>query len=133
MKSFATRMGLARALDLKIVEYFDFYPVDGGFKGMKRRVEYPFGPNEDHLCSLFHVIQQTGNDALAPVVEEHLESGTVRLTNSQVIKQLVRDLRSGRPIEGRLSDCHFGLPHAMYTVEDIERSLRASRSSLPRA
>jgi hypothetical protein len=128
LKRLAMRTGLARQLDLKIVEYFDFYPVDGGFKAMRERVEFEFGPNEDYLRSLFHLVQQTGNDRLAPLVEQHLEADRIPLANRRVIKSLLGDLRSGRAIEGRLSQCHLGVPHATFTAQDIERAMTALRA-----
>ena len=128
LRRLAARAGLAGQLDLKVVEYFDFYPVDGGFKGMKERVEFEFGPNGDYLQSLFHLVQQTGNDRLASLVEQHLESDRVQLANRHVIKGLLGDLRSGRAIEGRLSECHLGVPHATFTSQDIERAIVALRA-----
>ena len=128
LRRLAVGAGLAGQLDLKIVEYFDFYPVEGGFKGMRERLEFEFGPNEDYLRSLFHVVQQTGNDGLAPLVERHLESERVPLANRHVIMGLLGDLRSGRAIEGRLSECHLRVPHATFTAQDIERAITTLRA-----
>ena len=119
----AVRAGLARGLDLKVVEYFDFYPTENGFRGMKQRVEFGLGPNEDYLQSLFHVIQRTENDILAPVVEQHLESGSAPLTNRQKIKELLTLLKKGRSIEGKLSDCHLNVPHAIFKSQEIEKTV----------
>jgi hypothetical protein len=123
LRRLATRVGLTRALDLKTIEYFDFYPVSDGFKGMKNRIEFERGPNADYLQSLFHIIQQTGNEALAPLVEAHVESAP--LPNTGLIRQLLKQLRGGRSIEPRLSPCHFGVPHANFKRADIERALAA--------
>ena len=134
LRRLAVRTGLARGLDLKIVQYFDFYPAQDGFKGMKERVEFGLGPNEDYLQSLFHVIQGTENDRLAPVVEQHLDTGGVVLTNRQKVKELLKDLRQGRSIEGKLSDCHLNVPHATFKSQEIERVvtvLRAKKDTLP--
>jgi hypothetical protein len=125
LKAAARRLGLARSLDLKIVEYFDFYPTEDGFKGMRQRVEFGRGPNEDYLYSLFHILQETGSDGLAPAVQRHLDSAP-HLENPQIVAKLLRDLRDGRPIRGRLSPGHYGVPHANFTAQDIERALEAS-------
>ena len=117
----AARLGLTRALDLKVVDTFDFYPVDGGFRGIKERHEFPLGPNEDHLHSLFHVIQQTENDTIAPIIEGQLAQGAVK--NGSTVRDLLDRLQSGDPIEGRLSDEHYGVPHANFRRAAIERAL----------
>ena len=123
LRKIAVRVGLTRSLDLKVVEYFDFYPTENGFKGMRERVEFGLGPNEDYLQSLFHILQKTENDRLAPLIENHVEAGNTRLINRSKIVELLQDLRHGRPIEGRLSNCHLNVPHAIFKSRDIERTL----------
>jgi hypothetical protein len=123
LRRLAVRAGLAKPFDLKVVSYFDYYPTAKGFKGMQKRMEFPRGPNEDYLHSVFHVIQETGNDGFAPLIEQQLDRGTAAFANPQLIRQLLRDLRQGRPIEGRLSACHLNVPHATFTTETIERTL----------
>jgi hypothetical protein len=92
---------------------------------MKDRVEFGLGPNEDFLQSLFHVLQETQNDGLAPLVEQHLQTGEVSLTNHQKVKQLLQDLIRGHRIDGRLSDCHLHVPHATFPRQEIERTMTA--------
>ncbi len=81
LKRMARGFGIAGAIRLKLVELFDFYPTGKGFKGMKDRIEFGLGPNEDYLQSLFHIIQGTQNDALGALVEGHLERARVSFTN----------------------------------------------------
>jgi len=119
----AARAGLARTLDLKLVEYFDFHPSADGFVGMRERKEFPLGPNTDYLASLFHVLQATGNDELAPTIAE--AAGRQQVTDP-ILDQLLDDLRRGDTIEPRLSPGHTGVPFANFTVADIERSLAVS-------
>ena len=127
LRRIAQRIGLSRSLDLKIVSYFDFYPTEEGFKGMRERMEFERGPNEDHLHSVFHTIQETGNEALSVLMKEQLESGNTVFANPTLIRHLLHDLQRGRPIEGRLSSCHLNIPHATFTTETIERALAALR------
>ena len=124
LKRWAAGTGLAKTFKLKLVEYFDFYPSQNGFKGMRQRVEFGLGPNEDYLQSLFHVLQQTQNDTLIPVIEGHLQSDRVPLKNRDRIQELVGQLRQGHPIEGRLSECHLSVPHALFKSRDIEQTVR---------
>lgn len=124
LRSLALRAGIARQLDLKVVEYFDFYPTTEGFRGIRERKEFERGPNADYLQSLFHVIQETGNDPLALLVKQQLESGAA-LESPQLLKQLVDNLEHGRPIEGRLSKGHYGIAGANFTKQDIELALNA--------
>src|SRR5262249_21382452 len=123
LRRMAAWIGLVRALDLKIIDTFDFYPVPEGFRGMKERQEFARGPNEDHLHSLFAVIQRTGNEELVRLVEERLEKDVV--AHPDVVMRLITDLKRGQPIAGRLSRGHTDLTHANFTRSQIERSLHA--------
>jgi len=129
LRALVTRLGLSRALDLKVVEYFDFFPTERGFQAVKERQEFPLGPNEDRLHSLFHVLQRTGNDRLAPLVRARLNAD--RLENHQTVTRLLADLESGRPIEGRLSRGHTGVPFANFTSMEVERTLALLDKELP--
>jgi hypothetical protein len=127
LRRVARRLGMVRALDIKIVEYFDFYPTDDGFKGMKEREEFGRGPNEDYLYSLFHILQRTGNEGLGAAVERQLAAGTP-MDNPALVRSLLDELRAGRPIAGRLSPGHYGVPFANFTADAIERALEAARA-----
>ena len=62
LRDLAAKIGLAKQLELKVVEYFDFYPSAEGFRGIKSREEFARTNNEDYLSSLFQIIQETGNE-----------------------------------------------------------------------
>lgn len=123
LRDLAASIGLTRALDLKIIEYFDFFPSTDGFLGMREREEFPRGPNEDYLSSLFHVIQQTGNDALAPAIRRRLDVAPG--SNVALVTQLLSDLECGRPIDGKLSPGHFGVTYANFRAGAVGRALEA--------
>jgi hypothetical protein len=91
---------------------------------MRVRQEYDLGPNEDHLHSLFHVLQRSGNEHLAAVVEERL-AREKHLESRSLVERLLADLKAGREIQGRLSSCHLAVPHAMFAQADVENALRA--------
>jgi hypothetical protein len=122
LRRLAAAAGLKKALDLKVVENFDFHPADGGFRTMRERVEFPRGPNEDYLHSLFHILQETGNEGLAPLVERQVAANPAP-ENPRLVEELLGKLRSGRPIEARLPPGHFGVPFANFTAREIERAL----------
>jgi hypothetical protein len=127
----ARRLGLTKRLELKIVEYFDFYPTEKGFKGMRERQEFKLGPNEDHLHSVFHILQKTGNESLAEGIRdrvERIEPGACRAK----AMALLADLEKGRPIEGKLSSMHTGIAHANFTRDDIHRTLKLSSTDQER-
>jgi hypothetical protein len=132
LRSLAVKVGLARQLDLKVVEYFDFYPTPEGFRGIRERNEFKRGPVEDYLYSLFHIIQATGNERLAPVFEELLDKGEAK-ENPQLVRRLLEDLRSGRRIEGRLSSMHYNIAGANFTRQEAERALAARSAAARRA
>jgi hypothetical protein len=122
LRSLANRLGLRKQLDLNVIEYFDFYPSDDGFVGMRERQEFPLGPNENYLKSLFHTIQATGNSRLAPLLRRCLQFASAR--TREVGNRLVDDLEHDRPIEAVLSPGHYNLPHANFTRAMIDRALR---------
>ena len=119
LRELGVRLGLSRALDLKVVHYFDFCPSADGFRGLRERTEFANGPNEDFLFSLFHVLQQTGQPQLARGIESQLGE----IENRELVETLLRDLRDGRAIEGRLSEGHFGQATANFTPQEIARAL----------
>ncbi|HVS29612.1 MAG TPA: hypothetical protein VHE14_08660, partial [Solirubrobacteraceae bacterium] len=122
-----TRLGLASRLEVKNVEYFDFYPTDQGFVAMRERDEFPLGPNANYLRSLMHVIQATGNADLAPLIRAALQRGEV--DDAPLAEELLARLEAGTPIDGVLSDGHVGVEHANFTREAIERALQAQRTA----
>jgi hypothetical protein len=129
LRDVAAKVGLRRALSLNIPEYFDFYPAPEGFRGMKERLEFGRGPNEDYLYSLFHLIQRTGNEALAAAVRQRVRTNPG--PNISLVESLLDDLGHGRPIEGRLSSGHYGLPHANFRSAAVERALRTCAEQSP--
>ncbi len=124
LKQVAARAGMARRLDLKVVEYFDFYPTAEGFRGIRERTEFERGPNADYLPSLFQIIQETGNEQLAPLLKEQLNTG-VPLENPALLRDLIHRLETGQTIEGRLSSTHYGIERANFTRHDLEVALAA--------
>jgi hypothetical protein len=126
LRRLATALGLGRALDLKIVESFDFYPTDEGFRVIRERKEFALGPTADHVASVFYVIQQTGNEQLARVIRRHLEAGRYS-AGVAAIQGLLRKLERGLAIEPRLSPGHYDRGDANFTSQDIQRALRATR------
>ncbi len=127
LRNIAVSAGLKRALDLKVVDSFDFYPDGRGFKRLKQRIYFPRGPNEDYLHSLFHVVQRTGNEHISSQVRKLLPSARSLLSPS-AIQQLVGDLETGRPIEGRLSPGHYDAPYLNFSRADIQRALESCPS-----
>jgi hypothetical protein len=127
LRAIARRLGVTElfvnALGLKLLEALDFYPDDDGFHVLAERQEFAHGPNEDHLHSLFCILQHTHNEQLGAVVEERL--AVEPLENRATITRLLDALRRGEKIEGRLSACHLEHPHAMFPQEDVERALAA--------
>lgn len=129
LKEIAARAGMTKHLDLKVVEYFDFYPTVKGFCGIKERKEFERGPNTDYLPSLFQVIQETGNQQLVPVLKQQLNSGQP-LDNPELLADLIQQLESGRTIEGRLSPTHYGIERANFSKRDLEIALAAQSGRL---
>lgn len=130
LRKWLVRAGLRKRFELKIPEYFDFYPVADGFRGMKERQEFERGPNEDYLYSLFHILQRTGNEHLADLIRRQRQPSVAR---PQLVATLLDEVRTGHPIEGRLSACHLDVPHTAFTKADIQRSLSAPKQTKGKA
>jgi hypothetical protein len=126
LKNLVMRAGLAKTLAIKVVDTFDFYPSPTGFIPMKNRTEFTLGPNEDHLHSLFCVVQRTGNEHIVRDLRRRLAE--LRIGNHEVVAELADRLSSGAPIEGRLSAGHYGIAHANFTTDSIRDALRAVAS-----
>lgn len=124
LRDIAVKAGLAKQLELKVVEYYDFYPTSEGFCGIKERAEFELGPNEDYLYSLFYIIQDTGNDHLSKEIEAKLASDE-QIENPQLVKQLLADLKKGVKINGKLSSTHYGVQGANFTRDEILQALAA--------
>ncbi len=115
--SLSRKLKLTDALKVNVVEYFDFFPCPGGLQVIQERTEFPRGPNSDFLYSLFHVLQETGNDGLAPVIANHLQAN---LASREVVETLLGDLRGGRRIEGRFSPGHLDMDGANFSRESVQ-------------
>ena len=123
LRKLALRLGVgAKRLDLKVVDSFDYFPVEQGFEVMKERKEFALGPNADHVASVFHILQETGNEHLSKAVRRAVAEGRVTAGRSAVDANLAL-LEQGKKIEGRLSPGHTDLPYANFTREDIHRAL----------
>jgi hypothetical protein len=127
LRKLAIRLGLKKGLEIKVVDSFDFYPVEEGFNVTRERVEFALGPNEDHVRSVFHVVQETGNEALSRTIRRTLDAGTIT-TGRPIVEKLVGELERGTPIEGRLSPGHYDVPHMNFTREQVLRSLAALKA-----
>ena len=62
LKRIIEMAGLNAAVGLNEVDYNDFYPEDGKIWGLKGRLGYPEGTNENWLRNVFSVVQQYGFD-----------------------------------------------------------------------
>jgi hypothetical protein len=119
----AKRLRLARFFGINVVEYFDYFPVEDGLEGMRERIQFQRGPNEDYLYTLFHVIQATDNAGLGDVVRERLTRDP-KVEQPALIQKLLDDLRADRSIPFRFSaGVHDPLKHMNFAAADIERCL----------
>jgi hypothetical protein len=127
LRRLAVRLGMKRSLGLKVVDSYDYYPTDAGFEVMRERKEFERGPIEDHVCNVFHVVQETGNEHLARTVRRALDDRKIKKARTSVTEMIER-LERGTPIEGRLSRHHYELPYANFTRDQIERALATAKA-----
>ena len=127
IKKVLRQAGMNKALNSRYPEYLDFYPVEGGFKGIRHRseVEFQLGPVVDHLQSIFHVIQKTGYEDMIDSIQTAISTrNTLAADDKRYALQLLDKLREGVPIEGKLTEkLHFGFPRANFTRRQIQESL----------
>jgi hypothetical protein len=128
LRNLALRLGLREQFALKVPESFDYYPTAEGFQVMRERQEFCLGPNSDHVCSVFHVIQETGNERLSRNIRRAIQDGKVAAGRANVEKMLAL-LERGTPIAGKLSRGHYGVPHANFTRDDIQAALRVTAAN----
>ena len=128
LKKLAQRAGLAKTLDLKVPEYFDFYPTPRGFKGIRERKEFARGPNENFVAILFYILQQSGRQELAPLIQQTLDSDA-KLDNRDLMVRLLADLKAGRAIAARHSAGHSDVAFANFRARDIEQALAAQSAT----
>ena len=122
LRDLALKLGLRKTLDLKTCEYYDYYPADGAFKGMRQRVQFQRGPNEDYLQSFFNVLQETGNERLIPLIFESVDGK--KLDNPEVLRRLAADLRAGKRVPNKYSDgIHTNVPHMNFRAADVVKNL----------
>ena len=127
LRDVATKFGMAGQLELKVVEYFDFYPTCDGFRGIRNREEFERSNNEDYLASLFHVIQQSGNESLTSELKAKLNTDD-KIDNPEIVHGFLNDLQQGVTIEGRLSLNHYGIARANFSSGEILDAFEAQRS-----
>jgi hypothetical protein len=122
LRALARRLGLSKTLALKVASYYDYYPCEGGFRGMRERVQLERGPNEHFLYGLFHVLQQTHNEGLARDMGRVLQHGAV--DSPSLIRQLLAKLRHGEAIPYRYTDnLHLGVSHMQFPARAIEEAV----------
>jgi hypothetical protein len=129
LSNLVARTGLRKTLQLNVIESFDFFPTPPGHGGeaftvMPVREEFALGPNADHVASVFHILQETGNEHLGRNIRAQLDRGVI-VEGREPVERLLPDLERGRPIDGKLSDGHYDRPFANFTRDDVMRALRA--------
>ena len=129
LREIGKSLGLAKSLELKSVEYFDFYPCSNGFKGIKDREEFPLTTNEDYLASLFHIIQETENDAVIEIIERKLD-GNEEISDRERVRLHIDNIRKGNRVPGRLSPEHYNVAGANFSSAEIFRALEFSNSNV---
>ena len=137
LRAIGKKLGLTKALDLKMEEYLDYYPVEGGFKGVRNRddVEFKRGPVSDYLPSIFHIIQETGQADLADEIGTLVRAEPdLAETDRALALKLVDQLKSGQPIASKLTDgLHYGFYHSNFTREAIEKALQTQPTAKAKA
>jgi hypothetical protein len=122
LRAVALKLGLRHALDLKVPNYYDYYPVTGGFCGMRERQQFERGPNADYLESLFSILQSTNNEHLVRVIERTVERGGV--DDPQKVHELASRMQKGDVIMPKFSKgLHLGIPHMNFKAEAILRTV----------
>lgn len=127
LKDLALKLGLRKTLDLKVPEYFDYYPVPDsagttGFYGMRKRAQFERGPNEDYIQSFFNVQQETGNEKLLPFIFECIDGK--KIDNPELVRRYAADVRAGKRIPNKYSEgIHTNVPHMNFRAAAVLKNL----------
>jgi hypothetical protein len=132
LRELAARLGLTRALRLRLPTFVDFVPTPLGFAGLPVTAPVEPGPSADFVRALLHVVQRLGHQSLARDVER------VGLSRTDVLDEasngLVREFCRGAEIEHRYSGrSHTHVPRFNFSVADIELALHACARKPARA
>ena len=65
LKQIIKMAGLNAAVGINEISFNDFYPEDGKIIGMRDRIDYPHGTNDNWLQNVFSIAQQYGFDDMA--------------------------------------------------------------------
>jgi hypothetical protein len=111
-------------------DYVDFHPTPQGFRGMREPIRFQPSSNADYLHALFHVVQATGNAALARLALAHVDGPrAARVTEPDRVKRLAGDVLSGRPVPLRHAILHEPMDHMNFKASAILERLSAERVS----
>lgn len=129
LRTVLTKIGLGNTLQLKNSTYLDFYPVEGGFKGVKHRPKFELllGPTSDYLHSIFHIIQATGNENIAfeLFTKDRINNEPFNcIKDKNIAIKLLEDLKRGNKINPKLTpNLHYGLSESHFTNASILKSI----------
>lgn len=107
-------LGLTKKAGINVVEYFDFYPENGGFKTLKNRIDFQVGDNDNFLTNVFFVLQKAGfNDF------DFLHKLKEKYPDKKHLHQLIGKLEDNVPINDEFYDFHRNVKFVNYTKDEI--------------
>ena len=126
LRDLGKKIGLTHALDLKLENYLDYYPIENNFSGVKNRneVEFQKGPPIDRVQSILNLLQLTDNEDLITLCEKDIINS--QLINNKIKTNcidLISKANTGNAIDSKISDdLHFGFEKANFTHDQIKAS-----------
>lgn len=107
-------LGLSKKIGLNVVENYDFYPEGKSIKSLKHRIEFEHGDNQNFLTNFFHVMQKTGfqdTAFLLQLSEQYPEHKT--------LQALIQDYIAQKPIPAPFYEAHRHVKYVNLHRKDI--------------
>lgn len=103
------------------IEYLDFYPDKNKILGMKERVMYPVGSNENFIQNVFYILQQIG-------YSDFEELKKILAAYPDKIKQqgfaLISQMEAGQSIQNIFDPVHLNIEKINFSREDLLNGLK---------
>ena len=123
LKDTAKILGLAHFFELNVVSFFDYYPSEGAFKGLKKRAMYPLGSNEKCLRNMFYIIQETCNDDFVDLVDHMIKRNGMYMKNRQLVEDYNSLMKEKVPIHPAFENSQHFLALANLRQVDVRGAL----------
>ena len=117
------RLGISKFTRVNQIEFFDFYPDCGELRGMRERVMYPVGSQENFIHNVFYILYKTGFNDKGFL--EKLNSSLCLEDRNSIERPLSRFL-NGEVIKDRFDPVHLDINKINFSREELLRCFQVA-------